>query len=144
MARKSKKTATAQIAPHGPFYLEMKVAMTDGEGMEASVAYDFPPGLMPDASDFKYAFDQIAASPLVVEHSLRLMDRHEFLEADLRDRTGMNFAVPGPSTWDTPPDLLGALKGMVDAYWRGSEDSDDDHAPAMVKAALAAIAKASA
>lgn len=41
-------------------------------------------------------------------------------------------------------ELLSALRGMIDAYWRGSEDSDDEHAPSMVKAALAAIAKASA
>ena len=40
------------------------------------------------------------------------------------------------------PDLLSACKGMIDAYWRGSEDSDDDDAPSMVKDALAAIAKA--
>ena len=37
-----------------------------------------------------------------------------------------------------------ALKGMVDAYWRGSEDSDDDDAPAAVKAALAILAEAEA
>lgn len=40
------------------------------------------------------------------------------------------------------PVLLKALHGMVDAYWRGSEDSDDDDAPAAVKDALAAIAMA--
>lgn len=40
------------------------------------------------------------------------------------------------------PDLLAACKAMIDAYWRGSEDSDDEHAPSMVKEALAAISKA--
>lgn len=40
------------------------------------------------------------------------------------------------------PALLKALHGMVDAYWRGSEDSDDDDAPTAVKHALAAIAAA--
>ena len=40
------------------------------------------------------------------------------------------------------PDLAQALQGMVDAYWRGSEDSDDEHAPSMVKAAQAALSKA--
>lgn len=47
-------------------------------------------------------------------------------------------------TAEAAPDLLAALHGMVAAYWRGSEDSDDDDAPEMVKAALAAIAKATA
>ena len=41
-------------------------------------------------------------------------------------------------------ELLTALEGMLDAYWRGSEDSSDDEAPTMVKAALAAVAKAKA
>lgn len=40
------------------------------------------------------------------------------------------------------PDLLAACQGMIDAYWRGSEDSTDAKAPTMVKAALAAIKKA--
>jgi hypothetical protein len=40
------------------------------------------------------------------------------------------------------PDLLAACRGMVDAYWRGSEDSADEDAPDCVKAALAAMAKA--
>lgn len=39
-------------------------------------------------------------------------------------------------------ELLAALQGMINAYWRGSEDSDDKHAPTMVKAALAAISSA--
>lgn len=40
------------------------------------------------------------------------------------------------------PELLAACKAMINAYWRGSEDSDDEDAPTMVKDALAAIAKA--
>lgn len=40
------------------------------------------------------------------------------------------------------PGALAALQGMVDAYWRGSVDSDDDHAPPAVKAALAVLAQA--
>ncbi len=42
------------------------------------------------------------------------------------------------------PQLLSALKGMIEAYWRGSEDSSDEEAPQAVKAALAAIAQAEA
>lgn len=41
-------------------------------------------------------------------------------------------------------EMLAALRGMIEAYWRGSEDSDDADAPSAVKAALAAIAKAEA
>ncbi len=40
------------------------------------------------------------------------------------------------------PALLEALQAMIDAYWRGSEDSSDANAPSMVKTALAAIDKA--
>jgi len=38
--------------------------------------------------------------------------------------------------------LYDALAGMIDAYWIGSENSDDVHAPECVRAALAAIAAA--
>lgn len=40
------------------------------------------------------------------------------------------------------PDLEKSLEGMIDAYWIGSEDSDDEHAPTMVKDAFAALKKA--
>jgi hypothetical protein len=40
------------------------------------------------------------------------------------------------------PELLAALQGMVEAYWRGSEDSEDGDAPTAVMDALAAIKKA--
>ncbi len=36
-------------------------------------------------------------------------------------------------------ELREALQAMVEAYWRGSEDSDDEHAPHAVKLALAAL-----
>ena len=39
-------------------------------------------------------------------------------------------------------ELLDALEGMVEAYWRGSEDSDDANAPKCVRKAFAAIARA--
>jgi hypothetical protein len=38
-------------------------------------------------------------------------------------------------------DLRDALQEMIDTYWRGSEDSDDEHAPSMVRKALRALAK---
>ena len=38
--------------------------------------------------------------------------------------------------------LLKALEGMVEAYWRGSEDSSDEEAPSCVTAALTAIEQA--
>lgn len=33
-------------------------------------------------------------------------------------------------------ECVGVLNGMLDAYWRGSEDSSDEEAPSMVKDAL--------
>jgi hypothetical protein len=33
------------------------------------------------------------------------------------------------------------LQGMIDAYWRGFEDSEDEDAPQCVKAALASLTK---
>jgi hypothetical protein len=44
--------------------------------------------------------------------------------------------------WDASPgpDIAESLNGMIEAYWRGSEDSSDAEAPECVKAALNALA----
>ena len=93
-----------KIAPHGPFRLEMHVYATDGKGTDAQAHYDFPPGHLPTSDDLKDALQKVQAAPLIVEHDLRLMGRHEFVAALLEEQTGQGgFAVPGPDEWDALP-----------------------------------------
>lgn len=88
----------------GPFELELKVHMTDGD-REAAVVCSMPMGQFPTEEVIR---DLIAKSDAETKKQagddFRLMSKREFFDMIMRERTGtdMQFALPGGDEWDAP------------------------------------------
>jgi len=83
-------------APHGPFTIEVKIHLTDGEN-EAEVSFDCPAGNCPKEDDLGiFAEKAIAAVQEQMGESWRLQNRQEFMQSRLQEKAGVNinFAVP--------------------------------------------------
>lgn len=94
--------AKHSIAPHGPFKVTVEFFITDGDQI-AKASFDCPPGSIPSADDIAAAAQSVL--PQVqsqVGDDFRWQTRHEFVQELFAEKAGrsVNFAVPGPDTFD--------------------------------------------
>lgn len=89
--------ALNDIAPHGPFTCEVKMHMTNGED-EAQVSFDCPIGTAPGEADLAILADKAREAVEQLGEGWRLQTRDEFVQSQLRERSGaptaVRFAVP--------------------------------------------------
>ena len=84
------------IAPHGPFTIEVRMSFTNGE-QEAEASFDAPVGHIPQHEDLvALARNGLETVREQLGPTWRLMNRAEFVQAQLSAQSGANirFAVP--------------------------------------------------
>lgn len=82
------------VCADGPFVVEMKVAITNGENV-GFVTYTLAPGKIPTTEAIKEGI--VKSEEAAKEQGYRLMDRHEFIA----DQMGVgDIAIPGPKTFN--------------------------------------------
>lgn len=89
--------ALEDTAPHGPFTMEVKIHLTNGE-YDSEVSFDCPPGHAPAADDLAVFADKALDAIAAHGDDWRLQTRDEFVQKQLSARAGApsdtRFAVP--------------------------------------------------
>lgn len=88
-----------RIAPHGPFKISVEFFIKGEEG-RGTIAYDLSPGKVPTPEDIQDAMKECESA--LSETSMRMMDRHEFCNVLIQERTGSSerFAIPDKNEWE--------------------------------------------
>lgn len=84
---------------HGPLTIDLKIAVTNGEGVDAVITYSMPVGRYPTPAEIEHGVDEaLAAAP----QGFRRMTKREWWAALCEERFGGRYAMPGPDEWDKP------------------------------------------
>lgn len=84
-----------QVCMDGPFEIELKVQITNGEGQDGAITYTLPKGTMPTKDSIDAAIK--TCSKTAQEHGMRLMTREEAMQGWLA--SPIPVAIPGPKRW---------------------------------------------
>ena len=84
---------------HGPLTIDLKIAVTDGKGLDAVITWSMPPGRHPTSAEIEAA--QVEALKQAPD-GFRLMTKREWWAALCEERFGGRYAMPGSDEWDKP------------------------------------------